>query len=140
MKIKIFLVLFMFIITGCTVNKQTDFDTANVNTESHAHALANRVSALSEVTKASVIVNGTNAIVGIEIAGELSDDKLKAIKDKVESEVLAADKTIKHVAVTAAPDMFNRITDISGQVDDGERPTTYDKNFDEIIMKLTPKV
>lgn len=121
-------------------NDVAEFEAGGKTTEERAQAIAALVTDMSEIERASVVITGKNAIVGIEIAGELDDRKLIKLKTQVEKEIRKMDPDISHVAVTASADLVQRITNITDSVTVDDKPPVTDEHMQEVIRKLTPPV
>lgn len=79
-----------------------------------ARILSDMVTGMDGIEKASVIISGNAAIVGITTEGELTEQSLSKLKKEIEEKVRISDKGIRIVAVTAAPDLVERIFNLSG--------------------------
>ncbi len=106
-------------------------------TEVFAETIAEDISKIDGIQTATVLVNGKTAIVGIDLKTKVDDIKLMATKKEVEERVKELAPDFDRVAVTAAPDLVERITKISNTT---KRPTSYNKDLEEIISALTPIV
>lgn len=91
-----------------------NFDDGVKNLEERAEALARQAEGVEGVEKAAVVITGNTAVVGIKLAGEPDDSGIIAVKKDVEKAVKNFDGRIRHVAVSAAAEMFDRILDLSG--------------------------
>lgn len=115
-----------------------NFESATITTEQRAQNIADHITKMDGIERTSVVITGNTAIVGIEITGELEDRKLMKLKTEVEKEVRRMDKELKHVAVTAAAELVQRITNIADSVTVDEEPPSTSPEMREIIQKLTP--
>ncbi len=107
------------------------------DTEVLAETLAKKVTGLDGIKSARVLVNGNTAIVGIDLTERADDIKLVATKRIVEDAVREIVPNFERIAVTAAPELVEKITKISEHT---KKPPSYKKDLEEIISSLTPLV
>jgi len=136
-KLSIILLLAIFI-SGCSPNV-ANYIEQNEMADNKAQFWAERVNDIDEIETVVVAINGDKASVEIEIFGEMTDDKLISLKGTIEKMILDEDVDIKHVGVTAAPEIISRMA--------GEKPTDFNKHDNQLddeadkkIMEFTPKV
>ena len=137
--ILLFTIILSIAITGCSSNSLLNYIEQNKAADSKAQFWAERVNGIEGVEMAVVVINGDKAMVEIEILGDLTDENLIPLKNEIEKMILAEDEDIKHVGVTAAPEIISRMA--------GEKPTNFEEHdnqlnneVDERIMEFTPKV
>ncbi len=102
-----------------------------------ADTLAKKVTGLDGIQSARVLVNGNTAIVGIDLKERADDIKLMATKKTVEDAVREIVPHFERIAVTAAPELVEKITKIS---EHSKKPPSYKKDLEDIISSLTPLV
>lgn len=117
-----------------------EFEADNISSSQRAKLISKAVTDLEGIEKASVIITGKTAIVGIETVGELDDAKLTAYKKEVEETVKLTDKYIKMVAVTAAGELVQRITGMADSVTEEEKGTEDNPDFQDIIFQIAPTI
>ncbi|MCL2462387.1 MAG: YhcN/YlaJ family sporulation lipoprotein [Defluviitaleaceae bacterium] len=127
-----------------------DFDEKTARSDGRAQKIADAVTALQSIDKASVVVTGNTAIVGIELAVELNDENLIKAKGEVSDAVKACDGEIDHVTVTASDELIKRINGISDsasgrKTEGGEngverKVPDYDDHMEKVVSELTPRV
>ena len=137
--ISISIIILMLTLFGCNSNSLLNHIEQNRAADNKAQYWAERVNSIDGVEVAVVVINGDKALVEIEIFGELTDEKLIPLKTVIEKMILDEDEDIKHVGVTAAPEIISRMA--------GEKPTDFnekdnqlDDEADEKIMEFTPKI
>lgn len=101
-----------------------------------AEALIDAVTEIEGIEEASAVVYGSAAIIGISIEGELTDEKLIALKNLAEEKAKETDQGIKFVAVTAADDLIEQITEISDLEDNNI--SGYD--IQSIFHRIAPTI
>ena len=131
--------MLMLALFGCNTNSLLNHAERNMAAENKAQFWAERVNSMNGIEMAVVVINGDKALVEIEILGELTDEKLIPLKNAIEKMILDEDEDIKHVGVTAAPEIISRMA--------GEKPTDFnrhnnqlDDEADEKVMEFTPKI
>jgi len=122
-----------------TTDAAKEFDEKEARSDSRAQKIANAVTALASIDKASVVVTGNTAIVGIEMAAELNDENLIKAKEEVSDAVKKIDGTIDHVSVTASDELIKRINGMSDSAS-GRKVPDYNDRMKKIVSELTPKV
>lgn len=98
-----------------------------------------RLAALSGINDSTVIINGTTAVVGVDINKNAQGNLTNNLKKKVENTVKASDKNIKNVVVTADPDLFERLQKIGQDIRNGRPLTGLGNEMQEIIRRVSPK-
>lgn len=110
--------------------------------DSDAMAVAKKVSdevtRLSEISKATTVVVGDTALIGVEFDAQYKGEMTTRIKDMVASRAKAADKRIQNVTVTADPDLLTRVTDLGKKLDGGSVISDITTEFTEIVNRIAP--
>ena len=114
-------------------------DVTGPNTMStKANAIAQRIANLNEVNSCSVVLSGNTCIVGVDMKNNLQGKMTTDLKQKIERTVKNSDKSVKNVSVTADPDLFTRINNMSTDVVNGKVITGFAREFQEILRRITP--
>ncbi|MDN5316945.1 MAG: hypothetical protein PWR08_1069 [Thermoanaerobacterium sp.] len=103
-----------------------------------AAKIATNVAKLPEVNKATVVVSGNTAIVGIDMKASVQGTHETQVKKKVEKTVRDTDKGIKNVSVTSDPDLYKRIDNIAKGIAAGRPLSEFTKQITEILKRITP--
>lgn len=103
-----------------------------------AAKIATNVAKLPEVNKATVVVSGNTAIVGIDMKASVQGTHETQVKKKVEKTVRDTDKSIKNVSVTSDPDLYKRIDNIAKGIAAGRPLSEFTKQITEILKRITP--
>lgn len=103
-----------------------------------AAKIASNVAKLPEVNKATVVISGNTALVGIDMKSRVQGAKETAVKKKVEKTVRNTDKAIKNVSVTSDPDLYTRINNIAKGIAAGRPLSEFTKQISEILKRITP--
>lgn len=115
-------------------NPNTNVDYKNLSTR--ANKIAKRISNLSEVKSASVIINGRTAIVGIDTKDNNSNMDAN-LKKKVEAAVKAGDKDIDKISITMDPDLNRRLKTMSTNMGNGNVLTNFTSEVEDILRRIT---
>ncbi len=111
-------------------------DQLNNTIVSRANRIAQRVEALPEVNKATVIINGNKAIVGCDVRGDLTNTIDANLRNRIEAAVKAADRNIKTVSVTSDPTLMTRIRSLSTQMNNGNPISNFADEFEDLIRRI----
>ncbi|WP_045409975.1 YhcN/YlaJ family sporulation lipoprotein [Thermoanaerobacterium saccharolyticum] len=103
-----------------------------------AAKIASNVAKLPEVNKATVVISGNIAIVGIDMKASVQGTNETQVKKKVEKTVRDTDKGIKNVSVTSDPDLYTRINNIAKGIAAGRPLSEFTKQITEILKRITP--
>jgi YhcN/YlaJ family sporulation lipoprotein len=103
-----------------------------------AAKIASNVAKLPEVNKATVVISGNTAIVGIDMKANVQGTHETQVKKKVEKTVRDTDKGIKNVSVTSDPDLYTRINNIAKGIAAGRPLSEFTKQITEILKRITP--
>jgi YhcN/YlaJ family sporulation lipoprotein len=103
-----------------------------------ASRVATNVARIPEVNKATVVISGTTALVGVDMKAKVQGTHEKDVKKKIEKAVKDTDKSITRVYVTADPDLYKRIDNIARGISEGRPVSEFAKQISEIIKRITP--
>lgn len=110
--------------------------------DSDAMAVAKKVSdevqRLSEIEKATTLVVGDTALIGVQFDAQYKGEMTTRIKDMVANRAKAADKRIQNVSVTADPDLLTRVQDLGRKLDGGSVLSDITTEFTEIVNRIAP--
>ncbi|MCQ4921596.1 YhcN/YlaJ family sporulation lipoprotein [Tissierella carlieri] len=112
----------------------------NNNLSTRATAIANRVAALPEVNKASVVINGDTAIVGCDVKGSATNEISSNLRQKVEAAVKTADRNIKNISITSDPTLYTRIRTMSTNINNGNPISNFTRDIEDILNRITAPV
>lgn len=125
-----------------TPNIRTDItgmDTAVDSTlMTRANTIAQRVADLNDVDRASVVITGNTALVGVDMRNNIQGRMTTELKRKIEAKVKNTDSRIKNVAVTADPDLSTRINRIVTDMENGRPISGFANEIQEMLRKITP--
>lgn len=98
-----------------------------------------RLASLSGVNDSTVVITGTTAVVGVDVAKNSKGTSTNDVKTRVEKAVRAADSSIKNVVVTADPDLFQRLKKVGQDVRNGRPLKGFGTEMQEIMRRITPR-
>lgn len=103
-----------------------------------ATRIAKALNKINGVEKATVVITGEVALVGLNIANNISDEQITKIKKEAEQITLNTDTGIKNTAITAAPEIVDRIVNISGDIGNGKPLSGLADELGSLIRRITP--
>lgn len=132
-------------------NEMVRFDTNNPNTNNitngqlssmsnRANIIAQRVEALPEVNRVTVLINGNRAIVGVDVRGDLTNTIDANLRNRIEAAVKAADRNIRTVSITSDPTLMTRIRNLSTQINNGNIISNFADEFEDLLRRITSPI
>ncbi|KHO62822.1 sporulation protein [Thermoanaerobacter sp. YS13] len=103
-----------------------------------ASKIASNVAKIPEVNKATVVVSGSTALVGVDMKARVQGTHETDVKKKIEKTIKNTDKSITRVYVTSDPDLYKRIDNIARGISAGRPVSEFAKQISEIIKRITP--
>lgn len=110
----------------------------DIVTSDRADKIANKVSDLKEVNRATVVISGNTALVGVNIADNIEGNMTNNLKEKIKDTVKATDKNIRNVSVTANADLYKRIDNIGQDIRNGKPLSGFAAEIEEILRRINP--
>ena len=107
-------------------------------TVTRASTIAQRVADLSEVNKCSVVINDNTALVGVDLKSHVEGKMTTDLKRRIETTVKNTDSSIKHVSVTADPNLYTRISNMVTDIERGKPISGFAGEIKEILRRITP--
>lgn len=108
------------------------------STSGQSNIIAKKIEDFDEVNKATVVITGETALVGVDIKSNLEGEITNSLKDKIEETVREYNKNIKRVSVTADPDLFSRIRNIGVDINNGRPLSGFANEIEEILRRINP--
>lgn len=115
-------------------SEMTDEDAMTV-----AEAVSTEVARLSEIDKATTVVVGDTALIGVSFDAQYQGEMTTRIKDMVADRAKTADARIQNVWVTADPDLLERVQALWDKRDGGSAVADITDEFQEIVNRLMPQ-
>ncbi len=103
-----------------------------------ADRLARTAADTPGVNRATVVLAGTTAYVGLNLEEGIEGERTDAVKQKAAKRVQKAEPRIKRVMVTTDLDTFTRLERIAAGVRRGEPVSAFKREFGEINRRSTP--
>lgn len=124
-------------------NSSTVPDNSTIMSAEEANVAAKRISdevaKLSEVDKATTVVMGNTALIGVNFAAQYKGEMTNRIKEMVTERTQKSVPAIKTVVVTADPDLISRIQAMTTKVQNGSSVADVGSEFTEIVNRILPK-
>lgn len=105
-----------------------------------AQAISSAIRKMSAVVKASVVINGETAIVGVVVPDDYPDDRLISLKKQIEKKVIQVDSEIKSVRITSSLILADKISGLSEDVTNGTPNSKLNEELENIITRITPAI
>ncbi|SDB82178.1 YhcN/YlaJ family sporulation lipoprotein [Shouchella lonarensis] len=134
------LAVILLTLTGCGNNQNATDDTDDTTTHDlrFADAIADKVTDLETVERASVFVTENNAYVGVMLKGEKDQEVTEEIEQAVADQVREVDTTIENVYVSANPDVLDHFGSYAEMIEQGEPIEGFFDEFDKMIQRMFP--
>lgn len=110
----------------------------NQTTTRLADRAADKVTHLSEVDNATVIVNDNNAYVAAKLDHSSRNKLTSDIKDKITRTVKSVDGDIDNVYISVNPDFFDHMKRYSEDIRTGRPISGFTDEFSDTIRKIFP--
>lgn len=105
-----------------------------------ATRIAKALNKINGVEKATVIITGEVALVGLNITNNISNEQITKIKKEAEQMTLNTDTSIKNAAITSAPEIVDRIVNISSDIANGKPLSGLADELGSLIRRITPTI
>ena len=140
MKKSLLMLFLIVLLSSCGDGREvTEFQARQQSSDAIAKDIANYLANFEEIESCNVQIDGKTAVVSLNLASELDNAELIALKKRVAAEVKAQNNAIMRVAVNTAPDMLEAV---KGENDDElEVEKALEKNDDEeIFVNIAPTI
>lgn len=117
-------------------NQQMGTQGSNVNTT--AQNIKSKLEARDDIERASCVISGDTALIGIDVKDGMNNTA--NIKNEVTNMVKNMIPGITKVAVTESPDLFERINNLSRDMQNGRTMQGLGEEFTELVNKIIPTV
>jgi len=123
--------------TPAPTKKITPAPTTKANTK--ADMIAREVDEVPGVKKATVVLSGNTAYIGLDLDANVEKGKTNAIKKTAMDKAKAADPAIKTVYCSSDADTVTRLKKIYQGVTSGTPVSNFARELSEIGRRITPK-
>lgn len=103
-----------------------------------AEKIVNEVVRLKEVEGCTVVISDNTALVGIDLPGDVEGKLTTDVKKKVEDVVKRTDSEIDRVAISADPDIFDKIEGIAKEAGRGRPLSGFAEEIEDLIRRIIP--
>lgn len=104
----------------------------------NAGSIAKKITELKEVSKANVLISENEAIVGVNLRGSTQGTMTNNLRQKIETIVKGADKSINKVSITTEPQLVNRINTLTTNIGNGNIMDNFAEDIKDLLKKITP--
>jgi len=103
-----------------------------------ADKAANKVTDLSEVDRANIIVTDNNAFVAAKLDPSSRNELTTDIENKISRAVKSVDSDIDNVYVSVNPDFYDQMNDYANDIRNGRPVSGFFNEFSDTITKVFP--
>ncbi|MGQ9556924.1 MAG: YhcN/YlaJ family sporulation lipoprotein [Desulfurispora sp.] len=103
-----------------------------------ARRLAARAAQVDGVNRATVVLSGNTAMVGLDIKAKLPKSRIDAIKKEVAAVIKKEDTRIRDVLVSTDADMVTRLKKIASGINEGRPVSSFRDEINDIMRRLSP--
>lgn len=104
-----------------------------------ANRVATDVKKVSGVKKATVVVSGRTAYIGLTLEPSVEKTKTTTIKNDVSRRAKAIEPGLATVHVTSEPDLVTRLDKIAASIKEGKPVSGFTSELTEIGRRIAPK-
>ena len=123
--------------TSGTANNAAQSSASGYDWTKNAAQIEARLSQISEISEARVVVTGSTALVGVKFSNAYQGEMTERIREMIAAEIMKADPQIKTVAVTSEADDVEDIYEISERTLMGEELDALKEDVNEIVRNAT---
>lgn len=121
-----------------TMNENASTPSTHETKVETADEAADKITELTEVDSATVLVTDHNAYVAVVLKDKAVKEATKELKDKVAEKVRSSNSAIENVYVSLNPDFVERMTDYREKVRAGEPVEGFFDEFSEAMKRVFP--
>ncbi|WP_301108399.1 YhcN/YlaJ family sporulation lipoprotein [Sporosarcina sp.] len=121
-----------------TVNENAPTPSTNVTKVETADEAAEKITELTEVDSATVLVTDHNAYVAVVLKDTAVKEATKELENKVAEKVRSSNSAIENVYVSLNPDFVERMTGYREKVSAGEPVEGFFDEFSEAMKRVFP--
>ncbi len=103
-----------------------------------AEQIVNEVVRLNEVKSATVVISDETCLVGVNLASGVEGEMTTEVKNKIEDVVKRTDRSISRVAVSADPDIFDKIENIARETGRGRPLSGFADEIEDLFTRIIP--
>ncbi len=133
------LVILTFTLCACSEARKPLPDNKNAPNE-RADKLAYMADSVDGVKKATVVISGKMAYVGLDLDADIEEEQTNEVEKMVMDKVKGAEEAITTVYVTSDADTVTRIKKIAEGISEGKPVSSFGKELEEIGRRITPNM
>ncbi len=114
------------------------YEESVASADKRAEDIADIIKEMPEIEHCSVVITGSTAIIGIVVYDDPTDKELIDLRKSIEKKVLAFDREINHVAVSAAPELYEKITNIKNDKKPAEERELHKNEGNKLFFRMLP--
>lgn len=117
-------------------------NTNNVSSDlsQKATQIAKDINSIEGVKKSTVIITGQTALIGLDLTNNLNDEQIANVKKLAEAKAKNSNNGIKNAAITASPEIVQRITNLATDIKDGKPISSLADELKTLIRRVTPTI
>ena len=128
------------------IDRQRNHNQHSTNTRNHydtskiivANRAADRVTDLSEIDRASIIVTDNNAYVAVKMDDSTHNQLTTTTKRNITRAVKSVDGNIDNVYISKNPQFFNRMSSYTRDIRSGQTNSHFIDGFSDTIRRVFP--
>lgn len=150
--IAVLLTMIMIAATGCTINDNNQVRQQGTNMQQTldqpqktmdnrvqiANQAVEKITQLSGVRQANVLVTERNAYVAANIDANQGGQITRDMEDQIAQQVRAADPNIQNVYVSTNPEFVDRVNTYVADVGQGRPVAGFFEEFNEMVRRIFP--
>jgi len=105
-----------------------------------ATEIAKEINSIDGVNKATVILTNQTALIGLDLADSLNDEQISSIKRLAETKAKNSNNGIKNTAVTASPEVVQRITNLANDIKSGQSTSDLTDELRSLVKIISPNI
>ncbi|WP_425446973.1 YhcN/YlaJ family sporulation lipoprotein [Dethiothermospora halolimnae] len=122
------------------MNNNMNENGMNNNMSARADRIANKITTMDNVDRATVIITGDTALVGVDMNGNTTGNMTTTVENDIKKMVKNTDNQIDNVSVTTDPDLFDRLDNIYESTRNGRPVSGFADEIEEIMRRITPNM
>jgi YhcN/YlaJ family sporulation lipoprotein len=104
-----------------------------------ADQVAREAAKVPGVQRATVVISGKTAFIGLDLKANVEKSRTTAIKNEVVRQVKTAEPSLTTVNVTSDPDLVARLRRIADGIKRGKPVTSFASELAEIARRIAPR-
>lgn len=106
-----------------------------------AQSIANILTEMEPIERATVVISGNTALVGIDIVdGYYKYSEEEYLKDELVEKIKRLAPGVTNVAITESPDLFERISRLSRDIGNGNTVQRLNDEFKNLVNRITSNI